>query len=93
MEKTMKTLLGMLFATVALVPSAQAITSPECSDLWVERNGYYARAGYCFKTPDAIEYFGSDGCVIHSENAVPLRPTIRARISEIKRIERSLRCE
>jgi hypothetical protein len=63
-----------------------------CQDLWVERNGYYKDAGYCFKTGRAISYFGNAGCMYDDQAAVPLPRHIRSRIEEIKWLERSRGC-
>ena len=38
---------------------------------------YYKAAGYCFKTPRGINYFGNAGCRFDSENAVPLSRSAR----------------
>ena len=74
-----------LFASLAQAQS--------CQDLWVERNGYYKDAGYCFKTARAISFFGNAGCMYDDQAAVPLPRHIRARIEEIKWLERSRGCD
>jgi len=63
-----------------------------CQALWVERNSYYKEAGYCFKTPRAISYFGNERCMYDSEYTLPLSPYSRERIAEITRAERILGC-
>jgi hypothetical protein len=78
-----------LVATAALIPAANAQT---CQQLWVERNQYYKNHGYCFKTQQAISYFGNGGCFIQDQNAVPLTPAERARINQIVQQERTMGC-
>ena len=51
-----------------------------CQQLWVERNQYYKNHGYCFKTQQAIAYFGNGGCFSNEQNAVPLSSAERARV-------------
>jgi hypothetical protein len=75
--------------TAALIPAASA---QSCQQLWVERNQYYKNHGYCFKTPRAISYFGNGGCLIQDQNAVPLTPAERARVSQILQQERAMGC-
>ena len=65
----------MLIATVAVAAATLLVTAPpaaaqSCQQLWVERNSYYKRHGYCFKTQRAIAYFGNGGCIYHNEAAV-----------------------
>jgi YARHG domain len=85
----MSKLLVAVTMLVALVSTSNAGDSwNQCSDLWTERNSYFANAGYCFKTPLAIRMFGNAGCVYDEENDVPLSQNIRARVNEIRRIER-----
>jgi hypothetical protein len=60
--------------------------------LWVERNTYYKQAGYCFRTTQAIQYFGNGGCYIHNEARVRLPLHIRRRLDEILRLERVRGC-
>jgi hypothetical protein len=67
-----------LATTAVLIPAANAQT---CQQLWVERNQYYKNHGYCFKTQQAITYFGNGGCHIQDQNAVPLSPAERARVN------------
>jgi hypothetical protein len=62
----------------------------KCEELWLERNAYFANAGYCFKTAPAIRTFGNADCAYDNERDVPLSETIRARINEILRIERAI---
>ena len=85
---TVSTLL-VTAATLAAVAPAYA---ESCHELWTERNSYYKRAGYCFKTRRAIDYFGNGGCMYDSEGDLPLSPGERRRIAEITRLERASGC-
>jgi hypothetical protein len=87
----------MLIATMAVAAATLLATAPRaaaqsCQQLWVERNSYYKRAGYCFKTRRAIDYFGNGGCMYDSEGDLPLSPGERRRIAEISRLERAYGC-
>jgi hypothetical protein len=88
-------MLAALAATVALA-TVDAATAPAaaqtCQSLWVERNSYYKRNGYCFRTARAIRYFGNGGCYITSQGAVPLSRAERRRIAQIVQMERALGC-
>jgi hypothetical protein len=83
-------------AAVVAIATVDAATAPasaqSCFDLWVERNSYYKRNGYCFRTARAINYFGNAGCSITNQGAVPLSPAERRRIAQIVRMERALGC-
>ena len=72
-----------------LISRAQA---QGCMQLWVERNSYYKRAGYCFRTARAISFFGNGGCYINDLGAVPLSRSERARIAQIDAQERAMSC-
>ncbi len=53
--------IGML-AAIAATGFAMTVSTADaqsCYDLWVQRNSVYKEAGYCFKTPRAIRYFGN----------------------------------
>jgi hypothetical protein len=80
---------AVLVAGIGFMPRASA---QNCQALWVERNSYYKDAGYCFKTPRAISYFGNQGCMYNDEGSVPLPRGIRARIAEITGLERRYGC-
>ena len=86
----------MSAAVAALVVAAtlevSAANAQECGTLWVERNTYYKQAGYCFRTRQAIDYFGNAGCHIHDEARIRFAPHIRRRIDELLRLERVLGC-
>jgi YARHG domain len=81
-----------LLAAATLASMALPAQAQTCQSLWVERNSYYKAAGYCFRTPRAIRYFGNAGCRFDSESAVPLSQATRNRIAQITRAERSLGC-
>jgi hypothetical protein len=91
----MRLILAALAAAVAIV-TVHATTTPaiaqSCEALWVERNSYYKRNGYCFRTARAINYFGNGGCYITNQAAVPLSPGERRRIAQIRAAERALGC-
>jgi len=59
-----------------------------CRELWHARNEIFARAGYCFKTNDAIAAFGK-GCFPPYGR---LNGPDKARVDEIKRLEREKGC-
>jgi hypothetical protein len=78
------------FTSLALTaPPAQA---QNCQALWVERNSYYKRAGYCFRTQRAIAWFGNGGCYITNQGSVPLSRGERNRIAQIVALERRYGC-
>jgi YARHG domain len=90
--------LTMLLATMAVAAATLLMTAPSadaqsCQQLWVERNSYYKRAGFCFKTQRAIAYFGNGGCVYWNEADVPLAGWQRQRIAQIRRAERAYGCD
>jgi len=86
----------MSTAVAALVVAAtlelSTASAQDCGALWVERNTYYKQAGYCFRTTQAIQYFGNGGCYIHNEARIGFAPHIRRRIDDIMRLERVLGC-
>ena len=85
---TVSTLL-VTAATLAAVAPAYA---ESCHELWTERNSYYKARGYCFKTAQAISYFGNAGCRYDDEGRVPLTRGERSRVAEITRLERAKGC-
>lgn len=64
----------------------------ECQELWVIRNFFFKRHGYCFHTPRAIGYFGNAGCRYGDEDDVPLSGAERAQIRQVVARERVLGC-
>lgn len=79
-------------AFAGLVFAAPAAAQSACAELWSERNAVYASAGYCFKTARAIRAFGNAGCQYDRLEDVPLSDRDRARVRDIQREERLLRC-
>lgn len=63
-----------------------------CNALYVERNGIYRDAGYCFKTARAIKTFGNAGCQFDDINDVPLSTSQRRVIKSIVAAERAKGC-
>lgn len=89
-------LIGLLgAATIAVLGLGGTLSTAQaqsCEQLWVERNSYYKRNGYCFRTARAINYFGNGGCYITNQGAVPLSRGERARIAQIVALERAYGC-
>jgi YARHG domain-containing protein len=85
---------GMLAAIAAtsLAITVSTAYAQSCYDLWVQRNSVYKVAGYCFKTPRAIRYFGNAGCTYDNEADVPLSPNQRRQIASITEMEGRLGC-
>lgn len=78
-------------AVPSVVPSGPAV-SASCDDFWYERNAIYKVTGYCFRSPRAVRAFGNDGCQFDEEAAVPLSPSQRERMTQIRATERQLGC-
>ena len=89
MHAVVMTALVAMAAMLAQIPAAAAQT---CQQLWIERNQYYKNHGYCFKTQQAIAYFGNGGCFITDQNQVPLSSAERARVNQIVQQERAMGC-
>ena len=90
--RLLSTAVTMLLATATLATMVSLSHAQSCQQLWAERNRYYKAAGYCFKTPRAIKYFGNAGCRYDDEAVVPLPRGVRKFIAEISRTERNLGC-
>ena len=92
----MRFILTLLAMTAVAVVSVSVTASPasaqSCEQLWVERNSYYKRNGYCFATDRARAYFGNRGCSISNMGAVPLSSGERRRIAQIVAMEREFGC-
>jgi YARHG domain-containing protein len=84
--------LTTLLTAVTLATTVSVSHAQTCQELWVERNQYYKDAGYCFRTPRAIKYFGNAGCRYDDEGTVPLPRGVRNRIGVIAQTERNLGC-
>jgi hypothetical protein len=84
-------MLALCFATGPIYPlRAQGMS--ECQELWVIRNSFFKRHGYCFHTPRAIAYFGNAGCLYSDQNAVPLSNSEGAEIRQLVAREHALAC-
>jgi hypothetical protein len=86
--------IGLLTIVAAILVETTASTAyaQSCFDLWVQRNSIYKRAGYCFKTSQAIRYFGNAGCQYDDERDLPLSAGERGQISRIVALERRMGC-
>jgi trimethylamine:corrinoid methyltransferase-like protein len=84
--------LTTLLAATSVATTVSVSHAQNCQELWVERNQYYKEAGYCFRTPRAIRYFGNAGCRYDDEGVVPLPRGVRNRIAVIAQTERRLGC-
>jgi len=85
--------IGVLLAATAAGSSTAQAQGDTCFRLWVARNAVFKANGYCFKTAQAIRYFGNAGCRFDDEAAVPLTPYDRSVIASIQARERALGCE
>ena len=72
------------------VPSGSVASS--CEELWSERNAIFKAAGYCFRTPQAIQAFGNAGCQFDDEADVPLSTRQREQVAQIRATERRIGC-
>lgn len=61
----------------------------ECRSRWLERNGIFDDAGYCFQYQRSLKVFDNDGC---SGQEVDLTPAQRTRIERLRSEERALGC-
>jgi YARHG domain len=86
----MRTYLITALAVATL--SAPALADNACPALWNERNQIYHERGYCFKTHEAQDVFGNEGCRFRRESDVPLTISNRHRIDQIRRAELALHC-
>ena len=84
--------LALLILAVAPVLSIADAQAQSCGELWHQRNSIYKAAGYCFRTPRAIQTFGNAGCSYDSEYDVPLSARQRAIVASIREQERDLGC-
>jgi len=91
----MVTMIAVGAVAVGLAGAASAQNSYwdfSCGQLWQARNQIYKNAGYCFKTPRAISFFGNAGCQYDSMGAVPLSSGDQYEVAQIVRVERSKGC-
>lgn len=85
----------MRTALVAMVLVAASIGQSEaagCEEAWYQRNLIYKQAGYCFRTPRAIQAFGNAGCAYDAVEDVPLSSRQRAAVAELRAYEAANRC-
>ncbi|MDC7788103.1 YARHG domain-containing protein [Rhodoplanes sp. TEM] len=92
MTRTRTLLAGAVALAIVAGTAETVVAQGACEQLWVERNSIFKARGYCFKTRRAISYFGNAGCVYDNENAVPLSPGERARVAQIRAMERQYGC-
>lgn len=86
--------LALVLAATAAGTTTKALAQGDtCFRLWVQRNSVFKANGYCFKTAQAIRYFGNAGCRYDDEAAVPLTPYDRAVIANIQAREQALGCQ
>jgi hypothetical protein len=70
----------------------QQVRNKSCEDLWILRNSIWKDAGYCFKTPRAIQAFGAQGCQYSDQSAVPLNDYQRRNAETILSVETAKGC-
>ena len=61
----------------------------QCRSRWLERNGIFDDAGYCFQYQRSLKVFDNDGC---SGQEVDLTPAQQTRIERLLSEERALGC-
>ncbi|MGH1587709.1 YARHG domain-containing protein [Methylobacterium phyllosphaerae] len=81
-----------LLSSALMLASVPYLSAQSCEEAYYQRNILYKNAGYCFKTPRAIQMFGNAGCRYDSVVEVPLSKQQRAAISEIQAFEQTHRC-
>jgi hypothetical protein len=84
--------LATLVLSTGMAVSAAHAQSRICHRLWVERNQIYKDYGYCFKSEQAIRYFGNRGCRYDYEEDIPMSPRDRALVERIQARERDHDC-
>ena len=82
----------LALTVAAAFVATPVLAQPMCEELWAERNGVYAEAGYCFKTERAIRAFGNGNCRYENADELPLSPADRKKVAEIQREERRRGC-
>lgn len=75
-----------------VVITEKQVASKSCEDLWILRNSIYKDAGYCFKSPKAIKWFGNSGCSYDDEAAVPLNDYQRANAKLLRAVSEKKGC-
>ena len=96
-------IMSALIAVTALATTAATLLSAApafamddqvvCEDLWVARNQIYKDNGYCFKTQNAIDYFGNGGCSHQSQSSVHLSKGEAREVRRIRNREVKLGCD
>ncbi len=79
------TFLSALTLLTGITVSAANAQGRACHRLWVERNQIYKDYGYCFKTREAIRYFGNRGCRYEYEADIPMSRRDRAHVAGSRR--------
>jgi YARHG domain len=82
----------LLAVVLTTSPALAQIERFSCDQLWFGRNSVFKMAGYCFKTPRAIQVFGNAGCLYGSEYHVPLSAENRNLLAAIRQAERYRGC-
>jgi hypothetical protein len=82
-----------LLALLIAVPTAGSADPPSCDALWQQRNAIYKAAGYCFKTPRALAFFGNAGCKFDDIRDVPLSDRDQQAIAQISQLEGRISCD
>lgn len=74
-------------------PTAAPAGQDQCDALWLERNGYFARRGYCFQGARGRAAFSNEGCIAGmSADDTPLSASERREVARIAELERRLGC-
>lgn len=74
--------------------SAPTLASPqECGRLWVERNAFFSKAGFCHDSALWQRSFPNGACTVTSSADVTLSDADRSRVSEIREREHVLGCK
>ncbi len=73
--------------------TVQVRETNQCDALWMQRNGIFAKNGYCFKGARGKAAFANEICVPGlAAGDVPMSPTERNTVAEIQALESSLGC-
>ena len=81
-----------LVAIVLIATSTSQSAAEGCDEAWYQRNQIYKQAGYCFRTPRAIQAFGNAGCAYDAVEDVPLSSRQREEVAALRAYERVNRC-
>ena len=83
----------LISALLIAVPTAASADQPSCDALWQQRNAIYKAAGYCFKTPRAVAFFGNAGCKFDDVRDVPLSDRDQQTIAQVSQLESRMSCD